>query len=521
MKKLTFLFALFNILVLNVYAKGGKNINKNIQVTPTGLVFYENEIKTTSDGISYIFFICPTSNSLSMRLQIIDKEGNRVCPRGGYVISEEANKTWTSTNQHLLIDRDNNAIVAVQDYRCNPNDILSTYSIYKFNQKGEKIWGATVLNDSIGHTMEAGLSMSCCDDGGYIFAYEFSDENKRKDCVCIEKLDKNGKSLWKKIVSENTYSSFPFPYVIDAGQNKTILMYSYEGNKLKANIIDNIGNCLWEKDKIIYDDGFASPKLWEVLHVKQGPDNSALITIMDGHYKSAIVHLKNDGTLGLSGGTKGLKLDNSDYGSTEPAVCFNPEDNTLVCAYKRYDLMNKKYQGVYLQKFSLQGKPLWDNVLEFEEIQNKQIFSSLSLQNTNNGRFGFFYQKYDTEDGIVNSWYTIYNTEGKCIINPVQITDSQIPKQNLQSSHLLDGKFFITSWEEKRNSNYSIFMQYVHVDEEIAGINNEEIHNDFKTISNEIFSINGTKRNALSKGVNIVRSVLDGKEIKTTKVIVK
>ena len=468
MKKLTFLFALFNILVLNVYAEGGKNINKNIQVTPTGLVFYENEIKTTSDGISYIFFICPTSNSLSMRLQIIDKEGNRVCPRGGYVISEEANKTWTSTNQHLLIDRDNNAIVAVQDYRCNPNDILSTYSIYKFNQKGEKIWGATVLNDSIGHTMEAGLSMSCCDDGGYIFAYEFSDENKRKDCVCIEKLDKNGKSLWKKIVSENTYSSFPFPYVIDAGQNKTILMYSYEGNKLKANIIDNIGNCLWEKDKIIYDDGFASPKLWEVLHVKQGPDNSA-----------------------------------------------------LVCAYKRYDLMNKKYQGVYLQKFSLQGNPLWDNVLEFEEIQNKQIFSSLSLQNTNNGRFGFFYQKYDTEDGIVNSWYTIYNTEGKCIINPVQITDSQIPKQNLQSSHLLDGKFFITSWEEKRNSNYSIFMQYVHVDEEIAGINNEEIHNDFKTISNEIFSINGTKRNALSKGVNIVRSVLDGKEIKTTKVIVK
>lgn len=64
-------------------------------------------------------------------------------------------------------------------------------------------------------------------------------------------------------------------------------------------------------------------------------------------------------------------------------------------------------------------------------------------------------------------------------------------------------------------------MQYIHVDEEIAGINNEEIHNDFKTISNEIFSINGTKRNALSKGVNIVRSVLDGKEIKTTKVIVK
>ena len=176
---------------------------------------------------------------------------------------------------------------------------------------------------------------------------------------------------------------------------------------------------------------------------------------------------------------------------------------------------------MYLQKFSLQGNPLWYNVLEFEEIENKQIFSSLSLQNTNNGRFGFFYQKYDTEDGIVNSWYTIYNTEGKCIINPVQITDSQIPKQNLQSSHLLDGKFFITSWEEKRKSNYSIFMQYVHVDEENAGINNEEIHNDFKTISNEIFSINGTKRNALSKGVNIVRSVLDGKEIKTTKVIVK
>ena len=67
MKKLTFLFALFNILVLNVYAEGGKNINKNIQVTPTGLVFYENEIKTTSDGISYIFFICPTSNSLSIQ----------------------------------------------------------------------------------------------------------------------------------------------------------------------------------------------------------------------------------------------------------------------------------------------------------------------------------------------------------------------------------------------------------------------------------------------------------------------
>lgn len=52
--------------------------SKNTQVTPVGLNYDENEVVTNDDGITYAFFIIQSNGTLDMRLQILDKQGNKV-----------------------------------------------------------------------------------------------------------------------------------------------------------------------------------------------------------------------------------------------------------------------------------------------------------------------------------------------------------------------------------------------------------------------------------------------------------
>lgn len=103
--------------------------SKNTQVTPVGLNYDENEVVTNDDGITYAFFIIQSNGTLDMRLQILDKQGNKVMERGGHSVSHEANKVWSPYNQHLALDNKGNVFVGVQDFRTSPEQSLNSYTI--------------------------------------------------------------------------------------------------------------------------------------------------------------------------------------------------------------------------------------------------------------------------------------------------------------------------------------------------------------------------------------------------------
>lgn len=520
-KRFTLIIIGMLVAYASAYPQWTDDYGKNTQITPTGLSFYDCDVKSTPSGTSYVFFITPSKETLSMRLQILDKNGNKLMGRGGETVSEEANKTWTTQNQYVLIDDDDNALIAVQDYRNAPEQKLSTYTIYKYASDGSRLWGDVMLNDGNGYEMVSGLTMCCCNDGGYVFAYEYSDKDNNKDYVRVEKLDGDGHSLWNKIIAEDSYLSMPYPYVFNAGNGNIMLVYVSGGSTMKSHLMDNAGEPVNDTDLIVYTGGFASQKLWEVLHMEKGPDNGALITCVNEDMNAVVSYIKNDGTVGFNSGTSGVILNNDAYVSGEPAVAFCPDDNSFVCAYKPFDVKNTDFQGLYLKKLSLQGEALWAKDKPVVEMQTDYQYSYYSIRNVMNGNVALFYQKYESEENLVNSYMQTYDKEGNNVAQPLLFTKTNTMKVGLTSSELIGGEYFLTSWQEKRNgSDYSIFMQKVPVSVESSIKNIPETENG-KVVRKEYFTIAGEKLEKPLKGVNVEKTVYEDCKSMTRKIVIE
>ena len=166
MKKL-FLSMAFAITAFTTTSAQWADGSVNNRVNPDNQSNYGYYVDTSDKGTTFVYTIVPDQGSLDMRLQIIDADGKMVLPIEGEQISNKKNRTFTSINECLLIDnKDNSAIIAVSDQRTD----IDGYTLYKYNDKGEKQWECTIDNAmSLGSL--ACINMVACQDGGYMFAY--------------------------------------------------------------------------------------------------------------------------------------------------------------------------------------------------------------------------------------------------------------------------------------------------------------------------------------------------------------
>lgn len=519
-KRIILLTAVIIFIAGMTRAQWTTDLGKNTQITPTGLAFDENEVATNKDGVTYVFFITNMNGTLGMRLQIIDKDGNKVMERGGKIISQEANKVWSAYNQHLALDKDGQAFVGVQDFRTAPDSKLNTYTIYKYAPDGRQLWDGTVLNSGKGFATQVGLSMCALDDGGCICTYMYRDDNAQKDCIAIERLDKDGNSIWQKTAVETTYKSTPYPFVTKSDGDNALLTYIYESSSLKTKLIDGNGESLTEEDETVFNGGLASPKPWEVLKIVPGPDNGALITCMDANFNSAFVYVRSNGKTAFDGKPGGIILNDGNYGGAQPAVAYISSDNTFACAYQQFDKNNSNTQGLYMKRYTTDGQALPEGNIEVAAMQNGDMYSFYSVQDAGNGNAALFYQKLDGATKAVNSLLDIYDAGGKKTCGTIQFTETPTKKVNLKSSAMIDGEYFLTSWDEERNGTTSIFMQKV-TPETGTGIDAATTDEDGSPVSEEIFSITGSKVSKAGRGVNIIRTTLSNGKTTTRKVVVR
>ena len=82
--------------------------------------FYYNEMGKTSDGGAWVVINHPGPNHdrVCTSVQLIDSAGNYKFEEP-ILVSDYDSRTWTTFGQVLLVDRDDNAIVAVYDERYN------------------------------------------------------------------------------------------------------------------------------------------------------------------------------------------------------------------------------------------------------------------------------------------------------------------------------------------------------------------------------------------------------------------
>ena len=518
-KRLTLFLASMLLMSIGTQAQWTTDFGKNTQVTPTGLTYDENEVVTNKDGVTYAFFIIQSSGTLDMRLQILDKGGNKLMERGGHSVSREANKPWSSFNQHLALDGDGNAFVGVQDCRTDPDNYLNTYTIYKYSADGQSLWQGSVLNYGRGWSTQMGLSMCGLDDGGCVCAYVYRD-GASQDCIAMERLDGDGKTMWNKTLLRmpSSQGSYPYPYLVKGEGDNVLMVYVDNGSTLKARVVDGGGNTADEEAAVVYTGGFASSKTWEVMKVTPGPGNGALVTCMDANENSVFTYVRSDGAPAFPDRLNGITLNDGGYGGSQPSVVYNVHDNTFTCAYQQFNKAYTAEQGLYVKKIGSDGTPVPSGTVEVAGMQSDYMYSFYSVQDAGGGNTALFYQEYESPTRYVDSFMAIYGNDGAPVGGTVKFTGTLTNKQNLRSSAMIDGKYFITYWDEERNGTTSLFMQKV---EPGTGTGIKTPENTGGTVTCKTFNIAGMSTPGTVKGINIIRTTQGDGSVGTKKVVVK
>jgi len=509
--------------VANVSAQWTDDVNVNNEITPTtsdDFSVYDYEVRTNSNGTTYFFFSAPLYGTISNRLQVFDKDGNAQLPDTCKVVAAEKNRTWTAVNQLTEIDHDGNLIISVFDLRSGG----CGYTIYKYNEKGEELWN-TQLND--GNAVDGGsacMSIACTSDGGYVFAYMTYNDAMQ---VQIEKLDKDGKSVWRRELSSDAVN-YSYPHVVDCGGMEVMLVYAQGSNQdLYARMIDFSGEDSWDEPVLIYDGGFTGNPLHTMLKVRKGPDDGVIVAWMGwdtewGSYEARMSLIKNDGTYGFASGEGGTVISNSAYSRGLPEFYYNDDDEAIYCVYQQFSQGNQSYAGLFAQKISYEGELMWGGEGKaIADMQSSVGYGYESIQCAPDGKVAIFYMKnLDSNNAGSTRIYNmleVWDKDGNQTLAPSNFSPRDAHRAYLQSSKLIDNSYFLSTWREYvtvggNNSVQKVYLQKVMADGT----------NDVQTIEIPVktdlryYNAAGVRQQQMQHGLNIVS---DGN--KTVKVIKK
>lgn len=452
---------------------------EDIRVTALDKENYGREVETTSDGTTYIVSVTPEGNSiLSFRLQIVDKDGRMTLPEEGLVVSNERNRTWTATNRVLFVDRDGNAIIAVFDCRNAQPDVDDLgYTIYKIAPDGTSLWpGGVDLNGGRTHSSAAAMDITQTTDGGYVFAYESYGEELSE--VHVEKLTADGEQAWtEQVVLADETRKYEYPYVVDAGDNQVMLVYVAGTNQyVYARMLDFDGSSVWEEDTKVYQGGFDDTPVWTHLNVQQAPGGGALVSWRDdrlnsGSFCNYVSYVKNDGTFGFPGGVNALQISYAeDYSRMNPDIVIDEANNCLYAVYRQYSQGRQSYCGIFMQKISLDGELLWGpEGKAVVDMQDDVSVGYATAQLSGDGGVTVFWQTNAQTGGDVHSYAMKYDKDGNAVWTaPAEFSTVKSEKTDLRSSQLIDGKYWIVSWDDYRDDkDYGVsclYMQRINTD---------------------------------------------------------
>lgn len=531
MKKALLSMAAAFLMGMPAMAQWSADFAENNRINPEGMANYGYEIKTNDNGVTYAFMQLPRKGTISMRLQILDKDGVKLLPDTAMVLSAEKNKSYTKVNQHLMIDKDGNAIVVVSDERTGNEG----YTVYKVDEKGNVLW-----SKQLGTTSEdldvAYMRMTCTDDSCYVFSYVKYDVTNNFGSTYIEKLKSDGTEAWDNaVVIADKSASCCGLGIVDAGFSQTMVMYAKGSNSdLMVRLIDFDGSSVWEEDVPAFKGGFnTGVPVWVQTGTSEAPENGMFVYWMDANeqnvgYENRISYILPDGTYGFSTGEEGTIISHDTDNSREvPSIYYNKDEKAIYFAYREFNQAHQSYQGIFIQKMSLDGELLWGaNGKAVIPIQDTDAYSYASIQGAGEGKVAVFYMKNEgaTDNSNVNSYMVLYDKDGNMVQDTVNVSRAVCTKYSLESSPLIDGKYFLLNWEQKAGDGVypvlDIMIQRVFLDGSATGIKNvTDGKNSSKLVRSEYFTLDGQRIEKATKGIAIERSVYSDGTVKTQKIM--
>lgn len=444
---------------------------------------YGNYAVVSKQGILYSLTILPGQDAegnsrLAYWVQVLDKEGNKILPGKGVMLCDYRNLTYTKVNQVLFADNDGNCLVMVSDCRNAPKGTLDHgYTVYKIGPDGKLLWKqGTDLADGTAFENVAAIKVVQVADGGYVFAYEvFSGDNNIPAHLRMEKLTGDGKKAWDDdVVLRDSKTPYTYPYIVDAGDNQVMLVYARgTGQYIMARLVDFDGSFVWDEDLKVYVGGFDSVPLHTIFNVVPAPEGAFVAWRDDrsyeGSFSNYVSYVKKDGTLGFPGGTNALKLSYaSDYSRWVPSLVYNGESKSLYAFWRQFSQAHQTYAGLFVQRVSLEGELMWGpEGKAVIDMQQDVYVGYPTIQNAGGSDVAVFYQT--NAINIVNSYVMKMDKDGNSLWSePLNVSAVQSGKSDFEASALIDGSYWVTTWQDSRDSDESdadaLYAQVVNID---------------------------------------------------------
>jgi len=352
------------------------------------------KIESTSDGGCYISWFDTRSGSYNVYLQRLDASGNKLWSPNGLLVSSNPQDTWI-TDYDLLVDNNNNAIIAFSDIRNSGN--LNPF-VYAISPDGNFLWGANGIDLNPTAEFQANPKLAKTDDGNIVVAWIISASRYQ---VGLQKISPAGAKLWgtNPIILQSATEGYGYPDVVTSDSGGVVLFHTATTGsfpaqtvKLRAKKITSAGTISWNVN--IQDLGGISP--WSVPEVYSDNNNGGLISWHDDRdnnlLASAFVQrVSSNGTVyfPVNGAEASLRASRHKF---NPVCAFDNSTNETYVFWMETE-PDQNQNGISGQKLSSNGTRQWtDDSKTFKELSAPFTTSiSYLTAEMGNGRAYLYY----------------------------------------------------------------------------------------------------------------------------------
>jgi len=438
------------------------DFNQNTQITTDAVDNILPHTVSCSNGNTYVAWYAANSDIYSMNLQLFDSDGNKIWTNN-LVISTHKTISWV-TDYSIIVDNENNCILAFNDYRNSLDLVEQDISVYKISQTGEMLWGNDGITFANNVEDEFYPHLVVTPTNQIIVAWA-----NYNNFISIQKLSPEGTLVWGEtpliIKDDISFARYSNPTILNADDENFFLVWTSEtGNfmyptkNILAQKIDDEANLILTQPIIIYNSG--KIPIYVKPTVKNDNANGFYITwycFVDNVLESFVSHLDKDANLTMP--VNGIQLvDNLNFMRVDPTICVDNETNELNIFWKQSDL-NQSQNAIYGQKFNETGEKLWDeNGIIFYDMSSIGLVN-IYAKNWNENTL-LIYEDYSIEGSYgVKIQTKLIDNQGNEIWNKI-VSDNSSDKLDLDYTEIINNQC-VAFWIDKRNTNQQVYMQNI------------------------------------------------------------
>ncbi len=427
------------------FDRTGNRLGNNVLVTPDDSTQWTPKIACTSTGWFVVTWDDRRRANWDVYAQIYSSDG---APLGS---NFRVNADAGSTDQYsgaCAINNFGEFIVVWTDTRNGNEDIYCQ----RFDSSGNRIGVEFKVNDDIGSTAQNSPAVVATPDGGYwIF---WSDSRNGNFDIYGQRLDRNGLPRGTNFRVNDDYAS--------AHQRCSSI-----GMERKGNIV-----IAWEDERglscDIYPTGLDSSgnELASNLRLNEDAGGAAQYypSVAGGNHKFIVAWFDNraDGDiyaqfLDFSGQKLGGNFRvNSDAGNNFQWYPYCAMDSFNRAVVVWMDYRERQYR-IYARRYDEAGNPVGE---EFPVADTAAEGAYASVVMNSNGYWVVSWM--DNRDGDYNIYCQLFRNDGSRIGRNIRVnTDAGTVYQGYPSCAIAEDRTIAITWEDTRNGNYDVYLQWL------------------------------------------------------------